>query len=270
MDYTDFLEETRKTRRLSTYNRYKASLRLFPQGTEDEIVDYIEKSSHSGVTKRNHLRILSTALKYNGALTKGIRRIISTFKPDEPIQECPTDEQVELVWNNLESDRDRAMFALMAYMGLRISEVHALNLGDITEDGRVIVRKSKGHRADVMPMVHVRVEQALTAYINGERRNTDDRALFTGYHGRLNQEYMKQIIKKEFTDNGLGQYHCHSLRRYFANSMYNHGVSLLDMQNCMRHASAETTRRYLNLGQQNRIEAMRKAFEGNVGRRFTA
>lgn len=270
MDYTEFLEETRKTRRKSTFERYKAALRIFPQGNEDEIVDYIEKSSHSGVTKRNHLRILSTALKYNHAMTKGIQRIIKSFKPDEPVQECPTDEQVELVWNNLESDRDRAMFALMAYMGLRISEVHALNLGDITEDGRVIIQKSKGHRADIMPMVHERIEQALMGYINGERRNTDCMALFTGPHGRLNQEYMKQIIKKEFTDNGLGQFHCHSLRRYFANRMYNNGVSLLDMQNCMRHASAETTRRYLNLGQQNRIEAMRKAFGDNVGRRFTA
>lgn len=268
MDYTDFLEETRKTRRRSTYDRYKASLQLFPQGTEDEIVDYIEQSSHSGVTKRNHLRILGTALKYNGALTKGIRRIIKSFKPDEPIQECPTDEQVELVWKNLESDRNRAMFALMAYMGLRISEIHALNLQDITEDGRVIIRKSKGHRADIMPMVHERVEPSIRAYINNERKKTDDMALFTSYHGRLNLEYMKQIIKKEFEDNGLGKYHCHSLRRYFANNMYSHGVSLLDMQNCMRHASAETTRRYLNLSQQNRIEAMQRAFAGNVGRRF--
>ena len=154
------------------------------------------------------------------------------------------------------------MFALMAYMGLRISEVHALNLHDITEDGRVIIGHSKGHRADIMPMVHERIEPSIRAYINGERRNTDSKALFTGYHGRLNQEYMKQLVKREFADNGLGQFHCHSLRRFFANSMYNNGVSLLDMQNCMRHASAETTRRYLNLSQQNRIEAMRKTFEG--------
>ena len=266
--YTEFLEEIRKTRRLSTYKCYKRALKHFPTGTEDEIVDYIDQSTHSGVTKKNHLRILNIALKYNGTLTKGIRRIISTFKPDEPVQECPTDEQVELVWSNLPSDRDRAMFSLMAYMGLRVGEVHDLNLGDITEDGRIIIRKSKGHRADIMPMVHERVEISLANYIAGERKKSADNALFTGVHGRLSLPYIQEIIKTEFEDNGLGKYHCHSLRRYFANSMYNNKVSLLDMQDCMRHASAEPTRRYLNLSQQNRIEAMKKAFGGNVGRRF--
>ncbi|SFB10205.1 tyrosine-type recombinase/integrase [Selenomonas ruminantium] len=266
--YNDFLEEIRKTRRQSTYKNYKRALTLFPDGSEDEIVDYIDKSEHSGVTKKNNLRVLSIALKYNGALTKGIHRIISTFKPDEPIQECPTDEQVELVWQNLNKDRDRAIFALMAYMGLRVGEVHNLDLGDITEDGRIIIRKSKGHRADIMPMVHERVERSLQNYIAGERRESHDNALFTSCHGRLSLIYLQQIIKTEFTDNGLGKFHCHSLRRYFANSMYNHGVSLLDMQDCMRHASPETTRRYLNLSQQNRIDAMKKAFDGNVGRRF--
>lgn len=266
--YHDFLEEVRKTRRQSTYKRYKRILDIFPTGTEDEIVDYLDQSSHSDVTKKNNLRILNTALKYNGTLTKGIHRIISTFTPDEPIQECPTDEQVELVWSNLPSDRNRAIFALMAYMGLRVGEVHDLNLADITEDGRIIIRKSKGHRADIMPMVHERVEISLTNYISAERKKSPTDALFTSVHGRLSLPYIQEIIKTEFTDNGLGKYHCHSLRRYFANSMYNNNVSLLDMQDCMRHASAETTRRYLNLSQQNRIDAMKKAFSGNIGRRF--
>ena len=252
--YHNFLEEVRKTRRQSTYKRI---LDIFPTGTEDEIVDYLDQSTHSDVTKKNNLRILNTALKYNG-----------TFTPDEPIQECPTDEQVELVWSNLPSDRNRAIFALMAYMGLRVGKVHGLNLADITEDGRIIIRKSKGHRADIMPMVHERVEISLANYISAERKKSPTDALFTSIHGRLSLPYIQEIIKTEFTDNGLGKYHCHSLRRYFANSMYNNNVSLLDMQDCMRHASAETTRRYLNLSQQNRIDAMKKAFFGNIGRRF--
>lgn len=269
MDYTEFLEEVRKTRRVATYNAYKTALAKFPAGTIDEVVDYIEKSPHKDTTKKNNLRVLHIALEYYGALTKGIKRVIKTFKADESIQECPTTEQVEKVWSNLPSARERAIFALMAYMGLRVGEVRALNLKDITDDGMVIIRRSKGHRADIMPMVHYRVEQAIRAYLP-ERQQTDSEALFTGIRGRLSIDWLKHLIKNEFTDNGLGQFHCHSLRRYYANAMYQAGVSLVDMQDNMRHKSVETTRRYLNLGQQNRIEAMRKTWGENAGRRFTA
>ncbi len=269
MDYTEFLEEVRKTRRKATYDCYKLALDKFPEGSEDEILDYIEKSPHKGTTKKNNLRVLRIALEYNGALTRGIARIIKTFKPDETVQECPTKEQVELVWSNLPSNRERAIFALMAYMGLRVGEVRALNMEDITEDGRVIIRRSKGHRADIMPMVHYKIEPAINAYLK-ERQPTDSHALFTGIHGRLSIDWLKHLIKNEFTDNGLGQFHCHSLRRYYANSMYTAGVSLIDMQDSMRHKSVETTRRYLNLSQQNRIEAMRKTWGAEAAGRFSA
>lgn len=267
MDYTEFLEEVRKTRRESTYNSYRMALEKFPEGTEAEIIDYIDQSPHQGSTKKANLRVLRMALDYNGALTKGIKRIIKSYRPDESLQECPTDKQVEKIWNHLPSLREKAMFSLMAYMGFRVGEVRNLNLNDITENGMIIIRKSKGHRPDIMPMVHQRVDESIRAYLH-ERRATDDLALFTGPHGRLALGYIKNMFSKEFKGNGLSQFHCHSLRRYFANSMYNNGVSLLDMQDNMRHKSPETTKRYLNLGQQNRIDAMRKTWGNNVARRF--
>lgn len=267
MDYTEFLEEVRKTRRESTWKSYCMALDKFPEGTEEEIIDYIDKSAHMGSTKKANLRILRMALDYNGALTKGIKRIIKSYRPDESLQECPTDKQVEKVWDHLPSLREKAMFSLMAYMGFRVGEVRNLNLNDITDNGMIIIRKSKGHRPDIMPMVHKRVYESLRAYLH-ERRATDDLALFTGPHGRLALGYIKNLFTGEFKSNDLPQFHCHSLRRYFANSMYNNGVSLLDMQDNMRHKSPETTKRYLNLGQQNRIDAMRKTWGDNVSKIF--
>lgn len=263
MDYTKFLDEVKRTRRPATYRNYQFALKKFPDGTEDEIIDYIEKSSDKGSTKRANLRVLRIALGYYGELTKGISRIIRSYKPDESLQECPTDEQIEIIWDTLEKPRDRAMFALMAYMGLRVGEVARLNLEDITEDNRLILRKTKGHRPDVLPILHSRVLGSLRAYLHGTtfaRMASDQHALFTTTHGRMSLVRIKGLFREVFQRAGMPQFHCHSLRRYFANSMYSHGVSLVDMQINMRHSSPATTMRYLNLGQQNKIDAMRKTW----------
>lgn len=259
MDYTDFLEEIRKTRRPATYNGYRFSLAKFPHATEDEVIDYIDKSPDKGSTKKANLRVLRIALEYNGALTKGLSRIIRSYKPDESLQECPTDDEIETIWRRLEAPRDRLMFALMTYMGLRVGEVSRLNLEDITDDRRLILRKTKGHRPDVLPILHVRVIDSIDAY-REKRLPTDRRALFTTPYGRMSLARIKGRFREIFRAAGMPQYHCHSLRRYFANAMYSHGVSLADMQINMRHASPSTTMRYLNLGQQNKIDAMRKTW----------
>ncbi len=268
MDYKDFLEEVRKTRRESTYKTYFMALKLFPEGTEDEILDYIDKNPHKSTTKKYNLRVLKMALEYNNALTRGMARIIKTYKADETVQECPTVEQVGKVWDNLPSARERAIFALMAFMGLRVGEVRNLNLSDI-KDGRIILRKTKGHRGDIVPMVHRAIEPAINAYLK-ERRPTDSEALFTSTRGRISVDWLKHLIKNEFNDNGFPQFHCHSLRRFYANAMYRAGVSLVDMQDNMRHKSVETTRRYLNLGQQNKIAAMQQTWGNDAAGRFTA
>lgn len=268
MEYTEFLSEIKKTRRESTYNNYRYALAHFPKATEEEIIDFISDNSIADTSKKAYLRVLHIALEYYGKLNRQMRRIINTYRPDESLQECPTEEQIERVWSNLKCTRDRAMFALMAYMGLRIGEVHRLNKNDITDDGRVILRKTKGHRPDIMPMIHERVEQSIREYL-GERGEDFVEALFVGRGGnRLSLGYIKNLFRKEFIDNGMPQLHPHSLRRYFANMMYSNGVSLLDMQDNMRHASADTTRRYLNLSQQNRIESMKQTWGKNVSRRF--
>jgi integrase len=259
MDYTEFLNEIKMTKRKSTWEYYQYALANFPEATPEEVCKFIDTYNAADTTKKGYLRVLNIALEYYGLMTKPMKRIIRGFRPDEPIQECPTTEQVELVWKNLPSSRERAMFSLMAYMGLRIGEVIRLNLDDIRKD-RVVLQKTKGHRADVLPLVHPRVKQSINEYIHGDRLDTDDTALFTGRRGRLGLGTAKNMFCKEFRDNGLSQFHCHSLRRYFANMMYTHGVSLIDMQDNMRHASADTTRRYLNLTQQNRVAAMEKTW----------
>lgn len=263
MDYTAYLNEVRDLRTENTYENYKFALAKFPNPTPAAVRNYIRKSKDCSSTKKNRLRILKMALDYYGKLTKEMARIIKGYRENVSVEPCPTDEQVERAWNALATSRDRAMFALMAYNGLRIGEVNSLNRADVDrEHDCLIVRGTKGKRDAIIPIIHERVKKNLYAWMNEDKSR--DKALFTGPNGRLSYGYMKNMFRRVFLDAGFPEFHAHSLRRYYANSMYNAGVPVQDMMVSMRHASINTTMRYLNLGQQNVIAALQRTWQGHT------
>lgn len=262
MDYNDFLEEVKTLRSPATYNNYRYALMKFKNPTRANVLKYINESKDSPTTKKNRLRILGIALRWYNRMDKPIERIIKGYRENVPIEPCPTDEQIEAAWNNLGSHRDKAMFALMAYAGLRIGEVQKLDRADVDlAHDQLTVRNTKGKRDAIIPLVHERLRSELYAWMT----ESDGRwkALFVGEDGRLSLGYLKNKFHDLFRDLGF-RFHAHSLRRYYANCLCNAGVPLQDMAICMRHAKVETTMRYLNLNQQNVKAALQRTWAGHT------
>jgi integrase len=91
------------------------------------------------------------------------RRIAHIYTPDEIIRLTrataklgPTGSIRPLMYATL--------FGLLAATGMRISEVLAMKLEDVTADG-LIVRQTKFHKSRLVPL-HPTTQQALDAYIN--------------------------------------------------------------------------------------------------------
>ena len=260
MDYSEFLAEVKVLRSKATYEGYKAALKHFPNPTKENIMKYIENPKFSSSTKKEPHRLLGTGLRWYNKMDRGIERLIKVYRANKTVEPCPTNEQVELAWNQLGNNRDRAMFALMAYNGLRIGEVHALDRADVDiEHNILIVRGTKGKHDAIIPLIHPRVQKYLYAWMT--ERHDNYKALFIGPNGRLSYGFLKVKFHELFRDLGM-EFHAHSLRRYYANSMYNAGVPLQDMSVAMRHANVSTTMRYLNIGQQNVVAALQRTFAG--------
>ena len=255
MKYDDFLEEVRRTRSADTYESYKFSLKCFPEGTKEEVLAYIERKDIADSTKKLRLVVLKQALLYIGGMTQDIHRLISGYRPNVAVQPCPTTADVEKLWSGLRSHRDKLIVALMAYNGLRVSEVAGITLDDLGND-TVTLRGTKGKRDAVIPLVHPRVKDELAFYL--KERFSDSSALFIGVRGAMTTNGIKQVINKEFKDNEM-PFHCHSLRRYYANTLMNAGVSLEKLCKCMRHSSVTTTMRYLNISTDDVKEALEAA-----------
>lgn len=260
MDYSEFLAEVKVLRSKATYEGYCAALKHFPNPTKENILKFIESDKYSSSTKKERLRVLAAALRWYNKMDRGIERVIKGYRENKTVEPCPTKEQVELAWNQLGNNRDRAMFALMAYNGLRIGEVYNLDRSDVDIEHHIlVVRGTKGKRDAIIPLVHPRVQKYLYAWMTeSDARN---KALFVGPNGRLSYGYLKHKFQDVFRGIGM-EFHAHSLRRFFANSMYSEGASLQDMCMAMRHANVSTTMRYLNIGQQNVIATLQRTFAG--------
>lgn len=248
----DFLSDVRATKSENTYKSYSNALRYFKDGSLDEIKAFLGKNLADS-TKKQVLKVLCVALEYNDMYDKAHRKLIKSYKPNVSVQECPTDKDIELVWSNLLTHRDRAMFALMAYNGLRVGEVAGLDMADLLKGNRLMLRNTKGKRDAIIPLVHPRVLSSLKAYI--KERKGESPALFLNYRGnRISINGLTQLIRNEFHDNGLN-FHAHSLRRYFANTLSRNGIPVQDIQIAMRHANIVTTMGYLNVDE-NRTKSV--------------
>jgi len=102
----------------------------------------------------------------------------------KPLPRFLKDEEVEQLFKDIESIRDRAIFYLMLRCGLRVEEVVNLHLDDLDfRRGRVVVKCGKGGKGRVVYMSSD-AHSSLVEYLRG-RPKTKAKALFLVDKGTL-------------------------------------------------------------------------------------
>ena len=119
-------------------------------------------------------------------------------------------------------ERDRLLLALLAYGGLRRSELLGLDWDDVDIERRVIrVRRAKGGRQRVVP-IHPALVALFLAYL-ATRLPLTERALFTGVQGkRLSATIMAMTFRRYATASGVNarkRVTPHTLRHVFASEL---------------------------------------------------
>ncbi len=144
--------------------------------------------------------------------------------------------------------RERASVSLMLYAGLRVAEVAALDLDDITikdRSGIVRIRSGKGDKGRIVP-INLPVRKALASWLD-VRPATATQALFPGKNSsRLTTRQHERIVKQIGTESHVPDLTPHWLRYTFAKRLEQHGAAIEQIRDLLGHASIETTRRYLS------------------------
>jgi site-specific recombinase XerD len=148
--------------------------------------------------------------------------------------------------------RGYAMARCMLDLGLRVSEVAALQLEDLHwRDGAVQIA-GKAHRTDVLPLP-IPTGRALVAYLRHGRPPSPSRAVFVRDRAPLDApmttEIVRHAMRQAFVRCGLANRYTgtHVLRRTAATQMRVAGASLKAIADVLRHRSLDTTRIYTKL-----------------------
>lgn len=150
--------------------------------------------------------------------------------------------------------RDRAMFALLAGLGLRRAEVAALDLADVDFPRARVMVLGKGKREKVAIDLPDEVFAALSAWASvrggagGPFFHRTDRAAPAGSApARLSGESIRLAVGRLAKEAKVGTpVRPHGLRHSYATRMAAVGETIQAIAAGMRHSKIETTNRYLD------------------------
>lgn len=145
------------------------------------------------------------------------------------------------------SERDRLLLAVMAYAGLRRSELLGLEWDDVDLSRRLLrVRRAKGGRQRAIP-IHPALAPLFAEYY-ATRVPLTEQAVFVGVQGKpLNYTQLGQVFRHYAHAAGVDERKRvtpHTLRHVFASELLRAGANLRQIQELLGHKHLDSTQRY--------------------------
>lgn len=185
---------------------------------------------------------------------------IPTVKAEKKLPQILTGREVELLLEqpkcvDLKGYRDKAMLETLYATGMRVSEMIALDVEDVSIAGSFIKCEGNG-KFRIIPLYPAAV-RALSVYINEIRpkmvSGPEEEALFLNMSGdRMTRQGFWKIIKhyqetaqisKEITP--------HTLRHSFAAHLLENGADIHSLQEMLGHSDISSTQIYTQVVKQN-------------------
>ena len=179
-----------------------------------------------------------------------------------------TPNQIEIFFKTIDDAtilgiRDYAVYALMYQLGLRVGEVHSLDLQSLEFENAQITVMGKGRRPRTLHLNHELIE-ILSHYLAVRELFFNSwltNALFVSKKGnRLAIRTMEDNFKKILLQTNLKlpfNVTCHTLRHSLASHLNDNDVDVLVIQSILGHSSTRSTQLYIHPSQ----ERIRLAFE---------
>ena len=284
IDYFLNYLQTEKDAAKSTIHKYRADLeRLFEylqitdineinQNHLRDYLNYIRQTySYTSSSIANKINILHHFFRFlhaSGYINSNPAILIRSPRKKVKIPKVFNDIELEKFLKATEHNvytkfkkyalRDKLIFTMFAYTGLRRTELINLNWNDINLGNKyLIVRKSKNKNQRIIPL-HDKVLELLDKYLS-VRLPLKNNALFIGRTGqRIHHNSLKNLFDRYIKIAGLSGkgFTIHTLRHTFATRLLNKDVSLVNIKNLMGHRSLESTQIYLHVTGKELIDSI--------------
>ena len=239
------------------------------QPTRDDIKTYklyLKNSNYTNGTKNQYIRAVKHLFKWlsSEGLYPNIADNIKGFKviADNTKKDAFTEQEIKKIINDIDTSsvigkRDKAIILLMLVGGLRISEVHNMDIQDIEikNNEYIINIMGKGHtEKDNYIKIIKPIYEVLKEYLDTRPNKRGIDPLFTStsnraLNKRITKETLSQIIKNRFRQSGYdsNKLTAHSIRHTTATLLLKSGADIYKTQHHLRHTDPKTTEIYINL-----------------------
>lgn len=164
-------------------------------------------------------------------------------------------EELEMIRDACETNRQKAMIEVLCATGGRLSEIHGMNREDIDLHRRSCKVIGKGNKEREV-LFTVKSLFYLNKYLDD--RFDDDPALFVTErkpHRRLSTRGIQREVALVAKRSGIKKsISPHVLRHTFATNLLNNGAELAAVQSLLGHDSPETTMIYAHVSDDRRRE----------------
>jgi site-specific recombinase XerD len=195
---------------------------------------------------------------------QNVLKIRGGYKSDP---QALTTGQIQLLFSQIDRTtclglRNYCVYAFMYNLGLRIGEVHGLDLNDVDIKKKQITVTGKGkkkrslHLTDEIIMIIEEYLAVRSVFLNIESESS----FFKSKKGkRLSIRTMEDNFKKIIENSDLNVHFnvtCHTLRHSFASHLNDKDVDILVLQSLLGHSSPRSTEIYIHPSLQRQRDAL--------------
>lgn len=218
--------------------------------------------------KTQSLRAYFRYLRRRGLAQNNPAADVVLAKPDKPLPEFVTTQQMEEILTESEAEadggapdenRDALIIELLYSTGIRQAELLALRECDLNASTRELRITGKRRKQRILPLPQEIVEKMLTYREELKRKGTAPEAFFEGSPGKpLSKTTLYRIVHRSLAGASCPQKSPHTLRHTFATAMLNNGADLNTVKEFLGHSRLDTTQIYTHVS----FAEMKRAYEG--------
>ncbi|MFQ5528757.1 MAG: tyrosine-type recombinase/integrase, partial [Gemmatimonadota bacterium] len=218
--------------------------------------------------KLSTVRVFFGFLHRTGRLADNPSRLVAARAPRRRLPSFLSRGQVESLFESMPcgdttSLRDRAILELLYSSGLRLAELHGLDVDDVDLEAGTVRVLGKGRKERITPIGR-EAAAAIRRYLEADRSAGGTRSgqwLFTSRNGsRLSRRQIQRIVGRWLASaTGGEKMSPHALRHTFATHLLDEGADLLAVKELLGHSSLSTTRIYTHTSRERLLETYRLA-----------
>lgn len=159
-------------------------------------------------------------------------------------------ENLEILRESCETEKEKCLFELLDSTACRIAELDEIKIDDINFEERSILVTGKGDKERIV-YFSTKAKLHLKSYIGNRESGylfISDKAPYQHIKVRALQLVLAKIKKRANIDERV---HCHKFRRTRATILLNSGMRIEGVQEILGHTTPSTTQIYAQLSQEN-------------------